>query len=100
MDREGAAYLSHHPTAATNDKGRELELIYHFVHGKEIINIKTFIPSRNPKVKSITEHFPGAELMERELWETMGIEPIGHPNLRNLVLDEKLSPKTPGRMKQ
>jgi NADH:ubiquinone oxidoreductase subunit C len=80
-----------------NDCGKELEVIYHFVSGSDIINIKTRGSSRNPKVKSIVHHFPGAELIERELWETMGLEPVGHPDLRNFLLDKKLSPKNPGR---
>jgi NADH-quinone oxidoreductase subunit C len=74
---------------------KEFEVIYHFVDGKNIINIKTRVPARVPQVKSVVEHFPGAELIERELWETMGLEPVGHPNLKHLLLDEKLSPKTP-----
>jgi len=79
-----------------NDCGKELELIYHFVSGSDIINIKTRVSARKPQVKSIVSHFPGAELIERELWETMGLEPLGHPDLRNSLLDKKLSPKKPG----
>lgn len=79
-----------------NDLGKELEVIYHFVQGKDIINIKTRISSKKPQIKSITTHFPGAELIERELWEIMGVEPVGHPNLKNFLLDEKFSPKKPG----
>lgn len=79
-----------------NDAGKTLEVIYHFVTGPEIINIKTEIPSHKPSIKSIVRHYPGAELIERELWETMGVEPVGHPDLRNFLLDGKLSPRKPG----
>lgn len=79
-----------------NDLGKSLEVMYHFVHGKDILSIKTVISSGKPQVKSITRHFPGAELIERELWETMGVEPVGHPRLEHFLLDGKLSPKKPG----
>ncbi len=82
-----------------NDAGDVLEIIYHFVYGKVIINIRAKIPAKKPEIKSVVGKFPGAELIEREIWEMMGVEPVGHPDLRNLLLDEKLSPKTPGRKK-
>jgi NADH:ubiquinone oxidoreductase subunit C len=83
-----------------NDCGKELEVIYHFVSGGDIINIRTSVSSRKPQIKSVVQHFPGAELIERELWETMGVEPVGHPDLRNILLDPKLSPKKPGRVEK
>ena len=79
-----------------NELDKELEIIYHFVQGSIIINIKSLVPKKSPQVKSVVDKFPGAELIEREIWETMGVEPVGHPNLKHLLLDEKLSPKTPG----
>ena len=79
-----------------NDTGKELEVIYHFVYNSVIINIRTRISQKKPQIKSIVSHYPGANLIERELWETMGVESVGHPNLKNLLLDEKLSPKKPG----
>ena len=66
------------------------------VYNSVIINIRTRISQKKPQIKSIVSHYPGANLIERELWETMGVESVGHPNLKNLLLDEKLSPKKPG----
>jgi NADH:ubiquinone oxidoreductase subunit C len=79
-----------------NDCGKQLEVIYHFVHDGEILNIKTTVSSSKPQVKSIVRYYPGAELIERELWETMGVEPVGHPRLEHFLLDGKRSPKHPG----
>jgi NADH:ubiquinone oxidoreductase subunit C len=75
--------------------GKEFEVIYHFVHEGNIINIRTRIPAKSPQIKSVAAQFPGAELVERELWEMVGLEPVGHLNLKNLLLDGKLSPKKP-----
>jgi NADH-quinone oxidoreductase subunit C len=78
------------------DNGKEIEVIYHFDLDGKIINLKMTIERKNPKIKTITDLFPGAELFERELAEMLGVEVVGHPNLRKLFLD-KTSPKMPLR---
>jgi NADH-quinone oxidoreductase subunit C len=39
-----------------------------------------------PEIDSITPIFPGAEWIEREMWEMLGINFSGHPNLKRLLL--------------
>ena len=43
---------------------------------------------QNPTVPSITGLFRGADLMEREIYDLMGIKFSGHPNLERLFLWE------------
>ncbi|MFH1848249.1 MAG: NADH-quinone oxidoreductase subunit C [Candidatus Omnitrophota bacterium] len=69
------------------------EILYHFSHDKtgKMITLKTLIKDKkNPRIKSITPIFVGAEWIEREMWELLGIEFEGHPNLTRLLIDESL----------
>ena len=41
-----------------------------------------------PSVASLTSIWPGAEFMEREAFEMMGISFLGHPDLRRILLPD------------
>ena len=41
-----------------------------------------------PQVASVTPVWPGAEFMEREAFEMMGISFLGHPDLRRILLPD------------
>ena len=41
-----------------------------------------------PSVASVTSVWPGAEFMEREAFEMMGISFLGHPDLRRILLPD------------
>jgi NADH:ubiquinone oxidoreductase subunit C len=70
------------------DSGKDLGLVYHFFHGGVMLNLKVSVHPSDAKVPTITDVFPGATLYEREFYEMLGIEPIGHSNLKRLVLPE------------
>ncbi|MHC4560292.1 MAG: NADH-quinone oxidoreductase subunit C [Planctomycetota bacterium] len=65
------------------------EALYHYSNDKTgcVVTIKVFVRDReNPAVESITPLIPGAEWIERELHDVLGINIINHPNLRRLIL--------------
>jgi NADH-quinone oxidoreductase subunit C len=67
------------------------EILYHFSDDSTgvIYSARVILEdSKDPQVKSITPIFPGAEWIEREMWEMLGINFIGHPNLKRLLLSE------------
>jgi Ni,Fe-hydrogenase III component G len=79
-------------TATGCDTPTGLEILYHFSFDKtgEMISVRvTLEDKKKPEIDSIATIFPGAEWIEREMWELLGINFIGHPNLKRLLLAEE-----------
>lgn len=77
--------------ASGTDTPGAIEILYHFSLDKvgEIYSVRVLIDDKKrPVIDSITPIFPGAEWIEREMWEMLGIEFSGHPNLKRLLLAE------------
>ncbi|MBC8436561.1 MAG: NADH-quinone oxidoreductase subunit C [Candidatus Omnitrophica bacterium] len=75
--------------ATGTDTPEGLEILYHFSLDKTgvIYSVRVLIEDKkSPKIDSIAPLFPGAEWIEREIWELLGINFVGHPNLTHLLL--------------
>ncbi len=72
------------------DTPRGIELLYHFSFDSSglVVTLKVLLDKENPKIESITPIVKGAEWIEREIHELLGVEFIGHPNMRRLILAE------------
>jgi NADH-quinone oxidoreductase subunit C len=71
------------------DSDHCFEVLYHFAYDQlgTVITLKAFIRDRdNPAIESITPFLPGAEWIEREIHDILGIDITNHPNLRRLIL--------------
>ncbi|NOZ64762.1 MAG: NADH-quinone oxidoreductase subunit C [Caldiserica bacterium] len=77
-------------TASGVDGRREMEILYHFSEDKtgKVFSLRVKIPKDDLKVDSITPLIKGAEFIEREIHEMLGIDFVGHPNLKPLLLAE------------
>ena len=67
------------------------EVLYHFANDEtgHFVTVKAFIRDReNPSIDSITPLIPGAEWIEREVHDILGIEIKNHPNMRRLILND------------
>jgi Ni,Fe-hydrogenase III component G len=65
------------------------EVLYHFTNDETgcIVTVKAFIRDReHPAIESVTPLIPGAEWIEREIHDILGIEIKNHPNMRRLIL--------------
>lgn len=65
------------------------EVLYHFSYDPlgVVFTVKAFIRDRqNPAIESITPLLSGAEWIEREMHDIMGIDFKNHPNLSRLIL--------------
>jgi NADH:ubiquinone oxidoreductase subunit C len=76
-------------TATGIDTPSGIEILYHFSHDAtgKMISLRTLIADKkHPQIESITPIIRGAEWIEREMWEMLGINFLGHPNLIHLLL--------------
>ncbi len=79
--------IPHVQTITGIDIGNEIQIISHL--GRDItINVKTSIDKEKPEIDTISDIIPGATLYEREIHDLLGVNFIGHPNLKRLILPE------------
>lgn len=64
------------------------EILYHFSPDKHgiVFSIRVYLDKKNPEIDSIAPFLKAAEWIEREMWELLGINFKGHPNLKRLLL--------------
>jgi len=72
------------------DTRNAIEMLYHFSFDSvgKIITLRTKIDKENPEIESITPIIKGAEWIEREIYELLGVRFKNHPNLKRLLLAE------------
>jgi NADH-quinone oxidoreductase subunit C len=91
LKAEGFDYLSF---ITEVDWQKHLELIYHLFSYDYRTRplgaiVRCELPREGiPEVASLTSVWPGAEYMEREAFEMMGISFLGHPDLRRILLPD------------
>ena len=67
------------------------EVLYHYCYDETgcVITLKAFIRDKeHPSIESIAGFLPGAEWIEREIHDILGIEFKNHPDIRRLVLSD------------
>jgi NADH-quinone oxidoreductase subunit C/D len=72
------------------DDLERFEVIYHFLslpHGVRI-RIKARVTEDEPTISSITDIWKGADFLEREVYDLMGIRFTGHPDLRRILMPD------------
>jgi len=73
------------------DAEDSFEILYHYSndHTGCLATVKAFIRDReNPAIESVTPLIPGAEWIEREVHDILGIDFVHHPNLKRLILHD------------
>ncbi len=70
------------------DTGEDIEVMYHWALDSEdcVVTVRVRTPRDRPELASIAVLCPAAEWIEREIWELLGVEFTGHPDLRRLLL--------------
>lgn len=66
------------------------ELIYHVCFDRErfVANFKVCVPRATDAMESITPWLPGAEFIEREIHDLLGVDFPGHPRMERLILSD------------
>ena len=66
-----------------------LEILYHFSDDESgnIINIHVILPEEKPEIESLANMLSGANWIEREMHEILGITFLNHPEPEKLISD-------------
>ncbi|MFQ5867264.1 MAG: NADH-quinone oxidoreductase subunit C [bacterium] len=77
-------------TASGMDTQKGIEILYHFSFDSSgtIVSLRTLIDKKHPEIESVTPIIKGAEWIEREIHELLGVNFRNHPNLKRLLLFE------------
>jgi len=72
------------------DTPRGIEMLYHFAFDEAglVVTLRVLLNKEAPRIESVTPIVKGAEWIEREVHELLGVEFSGHPNMRRLILAE------------
>lgn len=72
------------------DTAAGIEVLYHWALDREgcVVTFRTVVDRAEPVLDSIAGVCPAAEWIEREMWELLGVDFRGHPDLRHLLLDD------------
>ncbi len=83
--RELEARLS---IATGADTPAGIEILYHWAFDacNLMFSVRTTLDHANPEIESLAPLCKGAEWIEREMWELLGIRFRNHPDLRHLLL--------------
>jgi len=67
------------------------EMVYHLasVEPPRRLRLKVPVPGADPTVPSITQIWPAADWLEREVWDLFGIVFDGHADLRRLLMPDE-----------
>ena len=75
-------------TASGRDTRERIEVLYHYCLDQHnaVVTLRTWGMKPNPEVDSVATLFPGANYIEREMFDLLGIRFRNHPDPRRLLL--------------
>ena len=67
-----------------------IEILYHMAFDRHnvMVTVRTLANKPELEIRSVTDFLSGAEWIEREIHEMFGVNFIGHPNLKRLLLPD------------
>lgn len=92
-------YIVHIASVDYPEREERFEVVYEFysIRRKDRIRIKARLEAEDPSVKTVTDIWKGADFMEREVFDMMGIRFEGHPDLRRILLPDEFDEGYPLR---
>ena len=52
------------------------------------VQVLAFVPEGDPRLPSVADLYAGADWTEREVWDLYGIEFMGHPGLKRILMPD------------
>ncbi len=70
--------------------GERFEVVAAFadIAGNRRLWAKVQVPESDPRLDSLVALYPGADFLEREVFDMFGIEFVGHPDLSRILMPE------------
>jgi NADH-quinone oxidoreductase subunit C len=83
-------YIVHVSSVDWPDDEERFEVVYEFysIRKRHRIRLKTRVPEADCIVDSLTDLWKGADFMEREVYDMMGIRFRRHPDLRRILMPD------------
>lgn len=83
-------YIVHVSSVDWPDDEERFEVVYevYSIRHRHRLRVKTRVPERDCSVDSLTDVWRGAEFMEREVFDMMGIRFKNHPDLRRILMPD------------
>lgn len=71
-----------------DQRENRFEMVYHLLSTRHLqrVRVKIELPEQDPVIASVTSLWPGANFMEREVWDMYGVRFEGHPDLRRILM--------------
>jgi NADH-quinone oxidoreductase subunit C len=83
-------YIVHVSSVDWPDDEERFEVVWEFysIRKRQRIRLKTRVPEADCVVDSLTDLWKGADFMEREVYDMMGIRFRNHPDLRRILMPD------------
>jgi NADH-quinone oxidoreductase subunit C len=84
-------YIVHVSSVDWPEDEERFEVVYevYSIRKRQRIRLKTRVPEADCVVDSLTDIWKGAEFMEREVYDMMGIRFRNHPDLRRILMPDE-----------
>ncbi len=82
----GARYI----IVSALDTPQGIEILYHFSYDKlgQVITIRVILPHDDLKIESISQIVTGAQWIEREIYDILGVTFLNHPDPRRFLMSD------------
>lgn len=67
----------------------ELDYVVRSLRHNHVFRIRTMLPDDEPTMASVSGVYRSAEIMEREVYDFFGVDFVGHPDLRRILMPEE-----------
>jgi len=84
-------YIVHVSSVDYLGQKERFEVVYEFysIRNRRRIRVKAKVSEEDCSIDSVTDLWKGAEFMEREVYDMMGIGFLHHPNLKRILLPDE-----------